>query len=87
MILISYVVEITLWYRHTGEPEIEDIPNVCTFRYITHDIEITRDIGNHSITHMFIRYGVMPSLEVIAPRLTHLRVNDLHPDVQLTRYV
>ena len=76
-----------MWYRHTGEPEIEDIPHYCTFKDIEDDSEIIRDIGNHSITHMYIKNGVIPSLEVVAPRLTHLRVSVVHEESQLQRYV
>ena len=76
-----------MWYRHTGEPEIEDIPDNCTFQYIRDDSEIIRDIGNHSITHMYIRNGVIPSLEAVAPRLTHLEINSITESTELQRYV
>ena len=79
--------ESRLWYRHTGEPEIDDIPEYCTFKYIEDDSEIIRDIGNHSITHMYIENGVIPSLEVVAPRLTHLKIDDITESTQLQRYV
>ena len=76
-----------LWYRHTGEPEIEDIPDYCTFKDIKDDSEIIRDIGSHSITHMYILNGVIPSLEVVAPRLTHLKIYGITESTQLQRYV
>ena len=76
-----------LWYRHTGEPEIDDIPVYCTFKTIRDESEIIRDIGNHSITHMYIRNGVIPSLEEVAPRLTHLKIYDITESTELQRYV
>ena len=78
-----------LWYRHTGQPEIDDIPDWwhCTFKTIEDDSEIIRDIGNHSITHMYIENGVIPSLEVVAPRLTHLKILAITKSTQLQRYV
>ena len=84
-----YIIEIEsgLWYRHTGEPEIDDIRDYCTFKYIEDESEIIRYIGNHSITHMYIRNGVIPSLEVVAPRLTHLRIYGITESTQLQRYV
>ena len=77
----------TLWYRHTGEPEIDDIPCRCSLKDIKYDNEIIRDIGNHSITHMYIENGVIPSLEVVAPRLTHLKIYGITKSTQLQRYV
>ena len=86
-----YIIEIEsgLWYRHTGQPEIDDIPYEwnCTFKYIEDDSEIIRDIGNHRITHMYISNGVIPSLEVVAPRLTHLKIEGITKSTQLQRYV
>ena len=76
-----------LWYRHTGEPEIEGIPDYCAFKDIRDNSDIIRDIGSHSITHMYIGNGVIPSLEVVAPRLTHLKIPDVTESTQLQRYV
>ena len=76
-----------MWYRHTGEPEIEDIPDNCTFQYIRDDSEIIRDIGSHSITHMRIENGVIPSLEAVASRLTYLVMYDITESAQLRRYI
>ena len=78
-----------LWYRHTGQPEIDDIPDEfdCTFKIIEDDSEIIRDIGSYSITYMNIENGVIPSLEVVAPRLTHLRIDGKTESTQLQWYV
>ena len=54
---------------------------------ISDEREITRDIGDHYITHMLIENGVIPSLEVVAPRLTHLRISGITESSQLQRYV
>ena len=88
--LCYYIVierKYRLWYRHTGQPEIDDIPYDCTFKDIEYNREIIRDIGNHSITHMYVSNGVIPSLEVVAPRLTHLKIHHLTEFTQLQRYM
>ena len=81
------VIKFRLWYRHSGEPEIEDIPYDCKLKIIEDDSKIIKDIGNHSITHMFIWNGVIPSLEVVAPRLTHLKISFITESTELQRYV
>ena len=81
------VAKLELWYRHAGQPKIEDIPDDCTFKTIEDESEIIRDIGSHSITHMCISNGVIPSLEVVAPRLTHLRIRGITKSTQLQRYI
>ena len=78
---------VPVWYRHTGQPRIQDIPYDCTFKEIEDESEIIRDIGNHSITHMYIMDGVIPSLKVVGPRLTHLKVGSFYCLSQLQRYV
>jgi len=43
------------------------------------------DVGEHYITHMYIESEqVMPPLDVVAPRLTHLTLSFLSPDHDLS---
>ena len=47
--------------------------------------EIVDDIKDHYITHMSLG-GDIPSLDRIAPRLTHLKISDLRDSSKLNRY-
>ena len=74
-----------IWYRHSGQPEIDEIPFFPRHTTINDEREITLDEG-HYITHMSIYGRVLPSLSAIAPRLTHLQIRDLSDISQLQRY-
>lgn len=86
---ICFVGELNIWYRHSGEPEIERIPDfyACNFKTVKSVREIAWSIGNHFITHMYIRNGDIPDLGQLAPKLTHLRIDGNRNYSPLQRYV
>lgn len=75
-------VEFQVWYRHSGQDEIPEIPSRNTILETGYNMKtvkdyraILRNIRSNYITHMYVNVtNVVPPLEVIAPRLTHLRV-------------
>ena len=81
---MSIVLDYEVWYRHSGETEIDEIPLSSRRKMLTEG-EIVDDIKDHYITHMSI-IGAIPSLDRIAPRLTHLEISDLRDSSQLNRY-
>ena len=81
-----YLIVYKIWYRHSGQPEIDEIPFSPTPTTIQVEREITLDEG-HYITHMGIYGRVLPSLSTIAPRLTHLQIRHLSDISQLQRYI
>ena len=84
-----YTAYYRVWYRHSGEQEIDKIPDISIGQYKrVEDVgEITTDIGNNYITHMSIRGNIPPTLSTVAPQLTHLQIRDLYDSSQLERYV
>ena len=77
-----------VWYRHSGESEIEEIPPSydCTFRTVEDVEEITSVVGDHYITHMYITEGGMTSsLAAICKRLTHLKLEAISNSSQLQK--
>ena len=84
-----YTAYYAVWYRHSGEEEIDEIPIIDGDEYkIVKDVgEITTDIGDNYITHMSIRGNILPALSTVAPQLTHLQIRQLSDSSQLERYV
>ena len=81
-----YTAYYEVWYRHSGEEEIDEIPGF-TYRKIVKDVgEITTDIGDNYITHMSLYGDILPTLSTVAPQLTHLRIR-LTDYSELERYV
>ena len=76
-----------VWYRHSGESEIEEIPLfLYPFRTVEDVEEITSVVGDHYITHMCIREGGMTSsLAAICKRLTHLKLEAISNSSQLQK--
>ena len=73
-----------LWYRHSGEPEIEWFPpSLRTYRSVENVEEITSTIGDHHITHMCVKGGITLSLSAICQRLTHLKISEISSSSQL----
>ena len=71
-----------VWYRHSGEPEVEKFPPHFAFKMLnTHTVrdveEITSVIGDHHITHMWIWGEMTSSLSAICQRLTHLKIGNV----------
>ena len=71
-----------MWYRHSGEEEIEELPFDPTCRQMTQE-EIAKDIGVNHITHMCIQDVVPGPIEEIAPLVTHLQIEWLTDISQL----
>ena len=83
-----YVAYYIVWYRHSGEEEIDKIPYIDINQYKRVDVEeITTDIGDNYVTHMSITGNILPTLSTVAPQLTHLKIRQLSDSSQLERYV
>ena len=73
-----------LWYRHSGEPELERFPPFSAkYRIVGNVGEITSTIGDHHITHMCIKGEITLSLSAICQRLTHLEISGISSSSQL----
>ena len=73
-----------LWYRHSGEPELEWFPPIYPkYRLVENVEEMTSTIGDHHITHMSIRGEITLSLSAICQRLTHLEISGISSSSQL----
>ena len=73
-----------LWYRHSGEPEIEWFPLLRpTYRIVGNVEEITSTIGDNHITHMCIKGEITLSLSAFCQRLTHLKISGINSSTQL----
>ena len=73
-----------LWYRHSGEPEVEEFPPFRpTYRLAGNVEEITSTIGDHHITHMSIKGKITLSLSAICQRLAHLKLSEISSSSQL----
>ena len=62
------------WYRHSGEPEIDDLPESNLYSY-TSLKGITERIAEHHITHMIVKPKDTNILPIVAPRVRKLRVD------------
>ena len=82
-----YTAFYAVWYRHSGEKEIDRIPQSADLKIVEDVGEITTDIGDNYITHMSITGKIPPTLSTVAPQLTHLKIRDLYDSSQLERYV
>ena len=84
-----YTAYYKVWYRHSGEEEIDEIPDIDVIQYKrVEDVgEITTDIGDNYITHMSMKGKILPALSTVAPQLTHLKIQELYDNSQLERYV
>ena len=73
-----------VWYRHSGEPEVQAFPPFnYSFRPARSVEEITSAIGDHHITHMVVREQITLPLTAICPRITHFKISDLISPSQL----
>ena len=82
-----YTACYIVWYRHSGEKEIDRIPQSADLKIVEDVGEITTDIGDNYITHMSITGHILPTLSTVAPQLTHLQIHRLSDNSQLERYV
>ena len=80
---------MTLWYRHSGEPEVEEFPDISEWADLkVVDLEeIISAVGDYHITHMWIEGDMTSPLSAICQRLTHLRMTRIFDPLQLQKYV
>ena len=81
---LMYTLVPAVWYRHSGEPELYEIP-LTSIGKLAEESEIVASIGDHQITHMLISNGVLPTLNKIAPHLTHLEIKAIDETSQLCK--
>ena len=73
-----------VWYRHSGDPELESFPHFNPSYTTVKDVEeITSTIGDNHITHMCIEGEITLSLSAICQRLTHLKISEINSSSQL----
>lgn len=65
--------EYQVWYRHTGQPEMEGTLRMVDYQTMSVDA-IKADIGVRSITQLCIRGAIPQSLPTLAPLVLHLRL-------------
>ncbi|XP_067944843.1 uncharacterized protein [Watersipora subatra] len=53
---------LEVWYRHSGQPQIDHIPIRLTHFSMDDDRKILEDVGDHHITHISIMHRVIPAL-------------------------
>ena len=84
-----YTAYYRVWYRHSGEEEIDRFPDLRynDYRRVKDVREITTNIGNNYITHMSMQINILPALSTVAPQLTHLQARLISDSSQLERYV
>ena len=71
-----FTEEYDIWYRHSGQPEPDNIPGRHSYQTMS---EIQRDVGDNTITHMSIRESDMPdNLSTVAPHLIYLRLYKIY---------
>ena len=64
-----------LWYRHSGQQEIANIPPLPRYKILT-EAAIVNEVADRYITHLAVE-GEVPPLDTIAPRLNHLKITDI----------
>ena len=76
-------------YEHSGEREIDWIPNPLPDRKLMSIDDILIDVGTNYITHMviYLDYEMMPELGVVCPQATHLRIISIQSRDSIERYV
>lgn len=67
---------------------IDEIPNTYNMAFTNmSEGELAIAIDDYDITHMYIQNGAKPPLDVIAPRLSQLKVEGIHDSTELQKYV
>lgn len=71
--------EFRVWYRHTNQSEVDhrDLPSLHWNSLSKSEREVLDDVGQHIITHLAISKDGLPSLSVIASKVTHLKLEDI----------
>ena len=82
---MRYVVDMYIWYRHSGQPEVDEDEWSCSECVSKELREVIDDVGNYRITHATISAEHLQSLRVIANDLTHLKLNSIKETTDLQR--
>ena len=74
--LFMFTERYNIWYRHSGQPEPDEIPGDHRWQTMS---EIQRDVGDNTITHMSTQWSDMPdNLSTVAPHLIYLSLYRIH---------
>ena len=74
-----------IWYRHSGQQEIANIPPFPRYKILT-EAAIVNDVADRYITHLAVE-GEVPPLDSIAPELNHLKIDKIIYTSHLNRYL
>ena len=66
-----------LWYRHSGEPEINGVPLSFRLKTVNDLFTLKRELGGQKITHMYVKRGDLASLATLMPSITHLKLHSI----------
>ena len=80
------VVEFKVWYKHTGQDEVDDWP-FGLYPTLMSEREILDDIGQHNITHLKIFSDELSLLPTIASKVTYLELMGINSTTPLHRYL
>lgn len=72
-----------LWYRTTGEASIESIDTWSSTTEKTVG-EVLRDVGDHHITHLLVKFSTLPPLEELCPHIEFLSIVNAAPSDDLS---
>lgn len=86
LFLLSLEQPINIWYRHTGQAEVEYIDPNAELTVVSNESNVKAAIGQHQITHLFVKGGNVPDLRALAPNVTNLRIEGGINPSELSRY-
>ena len=72
-----------LWYRHSGEPEINGVPLSFRLKTVNDLFTLKRELCGQNITHMYVKRGDLPSLVTLMLSITHLKLHSIEGLSQL----
>ena len=78
------------WYRHSGQPEIDKLPNWRDISDLPGQslAEVKAEVGDNYITHAYMSLpdGLDSSLADILSKVTHLGIHEVVSSTSLHRY-
>ena len=86
-VLYILVIDLNIWYRHTGQPGVDHYDWYNSNRRSTNVRKVIADVGDHQITHVVTSAEHVQSLSIIATNLTHLRVKPIRDSKDIQRYL
>ena len=86
-VLYKFVIDLNIWYRHTGQPEVHHLWYILSVCRSTNVREVIADVGDHQITHVITSAEQVQLLSIIATNLTHLRVTSITERKDIQRYL